>query len=158
MSYNKLFFILLCFSFLISCSSENLTNTDEEVGVNGNENEVVMDTVEFRGLVYLDRPSIEGHLGGSERVVRQKMEKLFNDVTLYWNKCASGKLKLYYRYVLGDIIPYDCGSNNSDFNKKVYNEPMDFSKYDFVILFDALQDIFCLNYILIDICYSSVMS
>ena len=140
MKFNRLFFILPCFLFWTACSGENLTNTDDETEGTGNQDEVVLDTVEFRGLVYLDSPSIEGHLGGSERIVRQKMEKLFNDVTLYWNNCGKGRLNFYYRYVLGDIIPYDCGSNDPDLNKMVYNDPMDFSKYDFVILFDALQD------------------
>ena len=140
MKYNRLFFILPCFLFWTACSGENLTNTDDETEGTGDQDEVVLDTVEFRGLVYLDSPSIEGHLGGSERIVRQKMEKLFNDVTLYWNNCGKGRLNFYYRYVLGDIIPYDCGSNDPDLNKMVYNDPMDFSKYDFVILFDALQD------------------
>lgn len=140
MKYNRLFFILPCFLFWAACSGENLTNTDDEIEGTGNQDEIVLDTVEFRGLVYLDSPSIEGHLGGSERIVRQKMEKLFNDVTLYWNNCGKGRLNFYYRYVLGDIIPYDCGSNDPDLNKMVYNDPMDFSKYDFVVLFDALQD------------------
>ena len=130
MKYNRLFFILPCFLFWTACSGENLTNTDDETDGTGNQDEVVLDTVEFRGLVYLDSPSIEGHLGGSERIVRQKMEKLFNDVTLYWNNCGKGRLNFYYRYVLGDIIPYDCGSNDPDLNKMVYNDPMDFSKYD----------------------------
>lgn len=138
MKYCRLFFLLSCILFGLSCSKENLTDPDNVTDIP--KNEVSIDTVDFRGLVYLDRVSIEGHLGGSERVVRQKMEKFFNDVTLYWNRSGNGRLNYYYRYVLGDIVPYDCGSNNSIFNNQVYNETMDFSKYDFVVVFDALLD------------------
>ena len=95
--------------------------------------------VEFRGLVYIDKASMDGHLGG-ERVVRQKMDRLFADVTEYWNESARGRLDFRYRYVVGDIVTYDCGSNDPELNRKVYNDPMDFGKYDFVVLFDAMQD------------------
>jgi len=87
-----------------------------------------------------DKASVEGHLGGSERVVRKKMEKLFQDVSAYWNKAGKGRLNAYYKYILGDMKIYDCGSNDPDLTEVVYRGPMDYSKYGVAVLFDGLQD------------------
>lgn len=95
--------------------------------------------LEFRALVYIDDASVKSHLGGSDRVVRAQMDKLFRNTTNFWNK-GSNKLKYKYRYTVADMIVYKGSSQDETFRKKVYNDPMDFSKYDVVILFDCLQD------------------
>lgn len=97
------------------------------------------DELEFRVLAYVDEASVKGHLGGSDRVVKAQMDKLFRNATNFWNK-GSNKLKYKYRYTLADMIVYKGSSQDATFRKKVYNDPMDFSKYDVVILFDCLQD------------------
>lgn len=132
------FFTLILLILLSSCNKEEvIDNGNDETN---NTDQLTLDTVDFRVLVYIDKPSVESHLGGSERIVRQKMDKLFSDVTKYWNKSANAKLDFYYRYVLADMKVYDCGSNDNSLNNEIYNEPIDFSKYDVTVLFDAKQD------------------
>ena len=95
--------------------------------------------LEFRVLVYVDEASVKGHLGGSDRVVRAQMDKLFRNVTNFWNK-GSNKLKYKYRYTVADLVVYQGSSRDAVFQKKVYNDPIDFGKYDVTVLFDCLQD------------------
>ena len=101
---------------------------------------VQKDTVDFRVLVYIDKLSVEGHLGGSEKIVRSKMTDLFRQVTAYWNKCAQGKLDFYYRYSLADMVVYEGASDDAALRRKIYDDPMDFNQYDVSVLFDCLQD------------------
>lgn len=98
------------------------------------------DELEFKVLVYIDKPSVMGHLGGSERMVTTRMNTLFRQVSNYWNECSHGKLKHKYRYSMADMMVYEGSSNDPAFRKKVYDDPMDFSKYDVVVLFDCKQD------------------
>ena len=95
--------------------------------------------LEFRVLVYVDEASVKGHLGGSDRVVRAQMDKLFRNVTNFWNK-GSNKLKYKYCYTVADLVVYQGSSRDAVFQKKVYNDPIDFGKYDVTVLFDCLQD------------------
>lgn len=138
MKYLILFFSFLCSLFIGACSSEEIV--DDSDGPEKPKDEVLSDTIEFMVLAYVDKASVEGHLGGSERVVRQKMERLFQDVSVYWNKAGKGRLNAYYKYVLGEMKIYDCGSNDPEFNDMVYYGPMDFSKYGVAVIFDGLQD------------------
>lgn len=98
------------------------------------------DTFNFRILAYVDKASVEGHLGGSERIVESRMKTLFRNVSNYWNESANGQLKAVYQFTLGDIVVYEGSSQASSFRKRVYDDPMDFNKYDVAIIFDCLQD------------------
>lgn len=98
------------------------------------------DELEFKVLVYIDKPSVEGHLGGSERVVRNKMDKLFREATTYWNASSKGKLKYSYHYSVADMKIYDGSSSDATLRKQIYNDPIDFTKYDVTVFFDCLQD------------------
>lgn len=97
------------------------------------------DTLDFRVLVYIDEASVTSHLGGSERRVKSEMNLLFNKLNTFFN-AGSKELKYTYRYTVADMIVYQGSSQDAAFRKKVYDDPIDFSKYDVTVLFDCLQD------------------
>ena len=132
----------LVISFLAACLFAACSSDSDETKTPEPTPPVVTepDELEFRVLAYIDKPSVEGHLGGSERVVKTRMNSLFRQVTNYWNECSHGKLKYKYKYTLADMVVYEGSSNDATFRRKVYNDPMDFSKYDVVVLFDCKQD------------------
>ncbi|MBC8988014.1 hypothetical protein H9X96_19845 [Pedobacter sp. N36a] len=98
------------------------------------------DELEFKVLVYVDKASVEAHLGGSERIVSSKMNELFKKVTSYWNESSKGKLKKKYRYTFTDMKIYEGSSQSATLRKVIYNDPVDFSKYDVTVFFDGIQD------------------
>lgn len=138
--YFVLSFIAVC--FLTACGGSD----SDEMKLPEPEPPVVTEPeegeeLEFKVLAYIDKPSVVGHLGGSERTVKSRLNTLFRQVTTFWNECSKGKkLKYKYKYTLADMIVYEGSSNDATLRKKIYNDPMDFSKYDVVILFDCLQD------------------
>ena len=97
------------------------------------------DELEFRVLVYVDEASVKGHLGGSERRVKSEMDILFSKTSNFF-KAGSKELKYKYSYTVADIVVYQGSSQDATFRKRVYNDPIDFSKYDVTVLFDCLQD------------------
>lgn len=133
---------LLIMSFFAACLFSACSSDSDEIKTPEPEPPVITepDELEFKVLVYVDKPSVIGHLGGSERMVTTRMNTLFRQVTNYWNECSHGKLKHKYRYSMADMIVYEGSSNDPTFRKKVYDDPMDFSKYDVVVLFDCKQD------------------
>ncbi|AIM39022.1 hypothetical protein KO02_21750 [Sphingobacterium sp. ML3W] len=98
------------------------------------------DEFEFKVLVYVDKASVEGHLGGSERIVSSRMAELFRKVTNYWNESSKGKLNKKYRYTFTDMKIYEGSSQSAALRKVIYNDPIDFSKYDVTVFFDGIQD------------------
>lgn len=98
------------------------------------------DEFEFKVLVYIDKASVEGHLGGSDRIVSSRMAELFRKVTNYWNESSKGKLKNKYRFTFADLKVYEGSSQSSALRKEIYNDPIDFSKYDVTVFFDGIQD------------------
>lgn len=104
-------------------------------------NTAAKDTAHFRVLAYIDKASVEGHLGSGEEQVREKMEEMFEDVTEFWNSVdGSEKLDYYYLYTLADMKVYEGSSQDSEFRQEVYDDPINFDKYDVTVLFDGIQD------------------
>ena len=137
----KLLFYFMAIVFLFSaCSESGLDLPDgENPGVNPPAS-TPKDTLTFNVLTYIDRASVEGHLGANEKSIKTKMDELFRKVSNYWNESSKGKLNHQYRYTVADVVIYDGSSSDPTLRNKIYNEPIDFGKYDVTVLFDCLQD------------------
>lgn len=132
------FFIIMIGFLFSACSDPGLELPGGEDP--GNKPPVELDTLVFNVRVYVDRASVEGHLGASERTIKTKMDELFRKVTNYWNESSKGKLKHKYRYSVADVFVYDGSSSDASFRSEIYNGPINFDKYDVTVLFDCLQD------------------
>lgn len=138
----KTLFVILLLSQVFACKKESGNNPGPGTGPVDPRPDPPKntDTVEFRVLVYVDKASVDDQLGGSERIVTSRMHELFRKVTSYWNESSKGKLDKKYRFTLAGMEVYEGSSQSASLRKAIYNDPIDFGKYDVSILFDCKQD------------------
>ena len=110
MKYLKLFFLLLvCLFLLPSCDKSLSDSEDFDDGNNSETNEVSEgDTIDYRALVFVEEADME-YYGGS-RVFQSKLEKMFQNTTLFWN---NSKNKFTRKHNSGIGKP----NNRSDINR-----------------------------------------
>lgn len=143
MKYLKLFFLLLvCLFLLPSCDKSLSDSEDFDDGNNSETNEVSEgDTIDYRALVFVEEADME-YYGGS-RVFQSKLEKMFQNTTLFWNN-SKNKFKYYFRFVPAGIQTYKIeGKGKNDIVDKSAYAPfkelakakLDKEKYDFTLFF-----------------------
>lgn len=117
---------------IVVCSCLTWTTTYATIKVEQNTN-VVLDTVEYRAQVWVDKTDMECY--GGEVDFKKNLRKMFHNTTRFWNE-SPNKFKHYYRFVpVDELLIYDIQGDKDrydEFKKKAFG-PMDVSKSDFVL-------------------------
>ncbi len=127
----SLFVSFICLS-LMSCKDASASiPEDDTTKDDGTE---VMDTMEYRALVYVDEPSLNKRYGGEEKFMKD-LKVMFENTTKFWNN-SKNKFNYYFRFVPYGLYVYDYVEGQSDqAATDKAKEPLD-NQYDFVVFFN----------------------
>lgn len=119
-------FISLCF---ISCKDAIASIPEDDT--KREDDTSVLDTMEYRALVYIDEPSLNKRYGGEEKFMKD-LKVMFENTTKFWNN-SKNKFKYYFRFVPYGLYVYDYveGQPYTEASDKAKG-PLD-NKYDYVL-------------------------
>lgn len=118
--------------FLISCKDASASIPEDDTPKD--EVTEVMDTMEYRALVYIDEPSLNKRYGGEEKFMKD-LKVMFEMTTKFWNE-SKNKFDYYFRFVPYGLYVYDYVEGQSD--KAATDRalgPLD-NQYDYVLFFN----------------------
>lgn len=130
----KFFGLSLCFSVVSLVSCDDASASIPEDDTPKDEVTEVMDTMEYRALVYIDEPSLNKRYGGEEKFMKD-LKVMFEMTTKFWNE-SKNKFDYYFRFVPYGLYVYDYVEGQSD--KAATDRalgPLD-NQYDYVLFFN----------------------
>lgn len=134
MCLKKMIFGMICgvFAFYSCSASSDFEEPTREKEKEKGKEAVVLDTIEYRALVYIDEPSLARY--GGEQEFNKNLKTMFHHTTLFWNE-SENKFKYYFRFVPVDlrIYPHVDGENYDKYSNEA-GQALDL-KYDYVVFF-----------------------
>lgn len=117
---------------VIACSCL-VWNTTQATTADKSKANTVIDTIEYRAQVWVDKTDLERY--GGEADFKKNLKTMFHNTTRFWNE-SPNKFKHYFRYVPADELQvYDIQGDNGkydEFKNKAFG-PLDLTKADFVL-------------------------
>lgn len=118
---------------ITACSCLFFTGVMHAVSKAELKTSTMLDTIEYRAQVWVDKTDLERY--GGEVEFRRNLKKMFHNTNRFWNE-SPNKFKHYYRFAPTDeLYVYDIQGDKERYNEfkdKAYG-PLDTEKYDFVL-------------------------